>query len=104
MESNFIEVVILNNNGNKTLGIYKFKHEKTAWENYQRDLKILPAGTFIALMTVDNFQKRIQGKLGKLITSYKEPKKKPRKAPKQRKAIDLIRSGEIPGITKKGGK
>jgi hypothetical protein len=84
----------------KTLGIYKFKHKKTAWGHYERDKKIIPPGTFIALMTIDNFKKRMMGKKNALILEYAETKK-PRKAPQQRRAIDLINSGEIPGIERR---
>jgi hypothetical protein len=87
----------------KTLGIYKFKHKKTAWGHYERDKKIIPPGTFIALMTIDNFKKRMMGKKNALIIEYAEPPKpdKPNKAPHPRRAIDLIHSGEIPGIERR---
>jgi hypothetical protein len=89
--------------GEKTLGIYKYKHEKTAIEHYKRDKENLPSDGFIILMTIDNFQKRLLGKKHKLIkqTKGRKLKKKPRKAPQQRKAIDLIRSGELPGIERR---
>jgi hypothetical protein len=87
----------------KTLGIYKFKHKNTAWEHYDRDKKEMPQGSFIALMTIDNFQKRMMGKKNALILEHTEPpkQKKPRKAPQQRRAIDLINSGELPGIERR---
>jgi hypothetical protein len=103
MEVGYVLVIIQTRSfdAEKTLGIYKFKHSKTAWAHYDRDKKELPPGTFIALMTIDNFQKRMMGKKNALILEYVEPPKQPRKAPQARRAIDAIAAGDIPGIERR---
>ena len=86
----------------KTLGIYKFKHERTAWEHYQRDLKELPQGTFIQLMTIDNFIRSVSRKNYVVVNKPPKPKRvRPKKAPQARRAIDAIAAGEIPGIERR---
>lgn len=60
METKYIEVIIITHaGGEQTVGIYKFKHEKTAWNAYRRDIEMLPKDTFIQLMTLDNFVRAI---------------------------------------------
>jgi hypothetical protein len=88
--------------GEKTLGIYKYKHEYTAMKHYLRDKETLPKNGFVIIMTIDNFHKRLMGKKHVLL-KYKSPKtkKKPRKKPQPRRAIDAIAAGDIPGIERR---
>jgi len=104
MEANYIEIIVITrSDGEKTLGIYKFKHEKTAWEHYRRDLQELPPeSTFIQLMTIDNFIRSITRKPYNVIN--KAPKalqKQPRKKPEPRNVKELIEQGILPGIERR---
>lgn len=104
MDVNYILIIVQKRtfDNEKTMGIYKFKHERTAWEHYQRDLKELPPGTFIQLMTIDNFVRSISRKNYKVVDKPPKPKRiRPRKKPQQRRAIDAIAAGDIPGIERR---